>query len=116
MFDAVGAVCLAEVDKLIEGVQRIVNAYSAYIADGGMQDKNSLEALEFYRGKLREMRLIRESMLARVQCVPVSLERVEELRDCWNHETNDSESARWRQDITQQEAEMVEKWDSRFFG
>lgn len=44
----------------------------------------------------------------------VSKERQEELYNNWLNETQDEEGQDWRQELTQEEKEMVLQWDKQF--
>lgn len=44
----------------------------------------------------------------------ISQERQEELYNNWLAETADEEGQDWRQDLTQEEKDLLEKWDSKF--
>lgn len=48
-----------------------------------------------------------------VRILNVTAEREEELRSCFWNETNDPDSEEWREDLTEDEAAMVEQWDER---
>lgn len=41
-------------------------------------------------------------------------ERKSELYALWGNETNDPETEEWREDLTQEEAAMVDEWDGVF--
>lgn len=42
-------------------------------------------------------------------------ERRDELYDyCWHYETNDEETHSWRDDLTSEEQELVDKWDRQY--
>lgn len=43
-----------------------------------------------------------------------SLVRIRELKESWEHETNDPETETWRGDLTPQEAQIVAAWDDGF--
>ncbi|MBP3674048.1 MAG: hypothetical protein J6J18_09500 [Oscillospiraceae bacterium] len=46
-----------------------------------------------------------------VRILDVTAEREEELRSCFWDETNEPDSEEWREDLTEDEAAMVEQWD-----
>ena len=41
-------------------------------------------------------------------------ERREQLYDSWNHETDDPETQEWRDELTPEELEYVERLDNNF--
>lgn len=44
----------------------------------------------------------------------IDKERQEELYNNWLNETQDEEGQDWRQELTQEEKEMVLQWDDKF--
>ena len=40
--------------------------------------------------------------------------RIQELYDSWSAETNEPETEEWRDDLTADEAALVEQWDAAF--
>ena len=44
----------------------------------------------------------------------ISPERETALRDNWGSETNEPWTEEWREDLTDEERELVEKWDKTF--
>ena len=40
--------------------------------------------------------------------------RKEALLDNWNAETSEPESQEWREDLTEEEAALVESWDKKY--
>ena len=44
----------------------------------------------------------------------IDKERQEELYNNWLNETQDEEGQDWRQELTQEEKEMVLQWDKKF--
>lgn len=44
----------------------------------------------------------------------IDKERQEELYNNWLNETQDEEGQDWRQELTQEEKEMVLQWDEKF--
>ena len=44
----------------------------------------------------------------------IDKERQEELYNIWLNETQDEEGQDWRQELTQEEKEMVLQWDDKF--
>lgn len=45
----------------------------------------------------------------------ISDERIEEMRFWYNRETNDEETQEWRDDLTPDECNLNEEWDTRYF-
>ncbi len=44
----------------------------------------------------------------------ISEARMKELADDWNEETNDPETEEWRDDLTPQEAKIIDDWDGGY--
>lgn len=44
----------------------------------------------------------------------VSKERQEELYNNWLNETQDEEAQDWRQELTQEEKDLLTQWDEKF--
>ena len=44
----------------------------------------------------------------------LSKERQEELYNNWLNETQDEEGQDWRQDLTQEEKDLLTQWDEKF--
>ena len=40
--------------------------------------------------------------------------RLERMRWCWGEETNDPETQKWREDLTEDEQRLVDSWDDGF--
>lgn len=44
----------------------------------------------------------------------ITAERLEALHQLWSTETDDEETQEWRYDLTEEEAALVDTWDSAY--
>jgi hypothetical protein len=41
-------------------------------------------------------------------------DRLEDLQELWERETNDPDTQEWRDDLTQEEHQLVAEWDANY--
>lgn len=102
-------------EKEIKIARNCMENHLNFASQAALSDKKR----EFYRGAAAAI----NDLLYHLGCgdavtdlalrLQIGDDRIEELRWCFDNESNDPESQEWRENLTEVEADLIEQWDMR---
>ena len=102
-------------EKEIKIVRNCMETHLNFASQAALSDKQR----EFYRGAAAAI----NDLLCHLGCgnavmnlalrLQTGDDQIEELRWCFDNESNDPESQEWRENLTEAEADLIEQWDMR---